>query len=75
MLMIEISCRKCKIMNFIIIFSCTDGNAGTTVTSDDLSQGSKWGWTMGQIFATVENHWLFVFLSNFRGRLHASIWK
>ena len=22
-------------MNFIIIFSCTDGNAGTIVTSDD----------------------------------------
>ena len=26
-------------MNFMIIFSCTDGNAGTIVTSDDWSQG------------------------------------
>ena len=26
-------------MNFMIIFSCTDGNAGTIATSDDWSQG------------------------------------
>ena len=62
--MIETSCRKCQIMNFIIIFSCTDGNAGTIVSIDDWSQGSKWGSTLGQLSATVEN-----FPSNIRGRL------
>ena len=67
--MIEKSCRKCQIMNFIIIFSCTDGNAGTIDTSDDWSQSSKWGSTLGQLSATVENHWLSVLPSNIRGRL------